>query len=87
LISVDINVCVCGARNSKTFTYSLGDDGSGDGSEEIHEHQDVEEMERVEHAEVDVDSGHGASVDHGADDTARSSYRTSLVDEDVSTLY
>lgn len=37
---------------------------------------------------LEVDSGRGTSVDpdHGAD-TARSSYRTSLIDEDVSTLY
>ena len=45
----------------------------------------AEELEYME-----VDSGRGTSVDPdhaAADNTARSSYRTSLIDEDVSTLY
>lgn len=45
----------------------------GDNAEEMHEY-------------LEVDSGHGTSVDHGAD-TARSSYRTSVVDEDVPAFY
>jgi len=55
---------------------------TGDGQETA---EDV--MELAE--ELDVDSGHGTvatSVYHGAD-TTRSSYRTSIIDEDVSTLY